>query len=373
MFNFNEYALIQEDLLVDHISHPEEQVFTYGMQGAVNAYGQLKSLLDDNTSITEKYDGAPSLLFGKHPDTGKFFVSTKSFFNRDPKINYNHNDIDRNHPNTPNLGYILKHAYDLLGNHDYDHMYRGDVMYHHGNFYNDDDKIKFKPNVLEYTVPTESKLGSKIKNSQLGIAIHTGYSGNKDNLRSFPINKIEQKPSNVTFISTQHPGIRNKSTANSILNNLKQTLNAPTSKFDIFNRDMHAALLNKYFNNTIREDYLPSVTGYQKFLKDRAAKESAKFKTAFKKDSIHTHYDLLHSQATQHYQHFDRALNLHGSVVHAKNSLIDLLNQDGNFKYSINGVPSEPEGYVAYTPTGITKLVKRHNFSKHNFVKHSNG
>jgi hypothetical protein len=44
-----------------------------------------------------KYDGSPSIVFGHHPKNGKFFVATKSAFNKNPKINHTEKDIERNH------------------------------------------------------------------------------------------------------------------------------------------------------------------------------------------------------------------------------------------------------------------------------------
>ena len=48
--------------------------------------------------LTTKWDGAPSIVFGKHHTSGRFFVGTKSVFNkRMIKINYSVADIVSNH------------------------------------------------------------------------------------------------------------------------------------------------------------------------------------------------------------------------------------------------------------------------------------
>jgi hypothetical protein len=53
-----------------------------------------------SSNLTMKYDGSPSLVFGHHPSNGKFFVATKSAFNKNPKINHTEKDIDKNHGHT---------------------------------------------------------------------------------------------------------------------------------------------------------------------------------------------------------------------------------------------------------------------------------
>ena len=67
--------------------------------------GVHNKLLGKNNSInvTTKYDGAPSIVYGNDPETGKFFVSSKSAFNKKPKLNFTPEDIERNHGHAPGL------------------------------------------------------------------------------------------------------------------------------------------------------------------------------------------------------------------------------------------------------------------------------
>ncbi len=72
-----------------HIEHPEDSILN----------GDL-SVLDWFTSggnISTKIDGAPAIVWGTNPASGKFFVGTKSVFNKKLiKINESHEDIDKN-------------------------------------------------------------------------------------------------------------------------------------------------------------------------------------------------------------------------------------------------------------------------------------
>ena len=50
-----------------------------------------------SVNVTVKWDGAPAVFVGTNPENGKFFVGTKSVFNKNPKINYSISDIQKNH------------------------------------------------------------------------------------------------------------------------------------------------------------------------------------------------------------------------------------------------------------------------------------
>jgi hypothetical protein len=69
-----------------HLEHPEDSILT----------GDL-SVLDwflSNGEISAKIDGAPAIVWGTNPATGKFFVGTKSVFNKVKiKINESHQEI----------------------------------------------------------------------------------------------------------------------------------------------------------------------------------------------------------------------------------------------------------------------------------------
>ena len=103
-----------------HLEHAEDHVVNAGAAGYKHAVNTLNAVHKTLTgqkggaSITEKYDGSPSIVFGHHPATGQFFVSTKSAFNKEPKINYTHEDIENNHGHAPGLVSNLKKALDHL-------------------------------------------------------------------------------------------------------------------------------------------------------------------------------------------------------------------------------------------------------------------
>lgn len=123
-----------------HIPHAEDHPLHHGHEGFNHAYGALMQAhhhmigKHKNANLTMKYDGSPSLVFGHHPKTGKFFVASKSAFNKNPKINHTEADIDKNHGHSPGLASKLKHSLKHLpkvtpkkG------VYQGDLMYTRGD------------------------------------------------------------------------------------------------------------------------------------------------------------------------------------------------------------------------------------------------
>ena len=71
-----------------HIEHPEDSVLT----------GDLSFLdaIRNQGTLSVKMDGAPAIVWGVNPASGKFFVGTKSVFNKVKiKINESHQDTQK--------------------------------------------------------------------------------------------------------------------------------------------------------------------------------------------------------------------------------------------------------------------------------------
>ena len=104
-----------------HLEHLEDSILLDGKQGAKDAFVFIDLLANtfsgkgsNSFKITTKWDGAPAIFCGIHPVVGKFFVGTKSIFNKSPKINFTAQDIDRNHGDSPGLVEKLKVALEYF-------------------------------------------------------------------------------------------------------------------------------------------------------------------------------------------------------------------------------------------------------------------
>ena len=115
MINFKKFlSESSNDDKLTHLEHVEDHVVHGGSEGFAHAFHTLNGVheklkgKDNDTKITMKYDGSPSVVFGKHPESGKFFVGSKSVFNKKPKLNYTHEDIQKNHGHSAGLVSKLK-------------------------------------------------------------------------------------------------------------------------------------------------------------------------------------------------------------------------------------------------------------------------
>jgi hypothetical protein len=154
-----------KDMKNTHLQHPEDSILT----------GDL-SILDwflSNGQISAKIDGAPAIVWGTNPATGKFFVGTKSVFNKKLiKINETHSDIDDNH--VGNVADILHHCLDNLP--DFDGIVQGDFI----GFGGDDT---FCPNTITY-------IFDEVINQNIIIAPHTLYATDDEMKDAYVINDM---------------------------------------------------------------------------------------------------------------------------------------------------------------------------------------
>jgi len=114
-----------------------------------------------------KYDGSPSIVYGHNPENNKFFVASKSAFNKNPKLNYTPEDIEKNHGHAPGLVEKLKAGLEHLpkiapkkG------VYQGDVMYTHNDLKKEGDKTSFTPNTITYTAKGDQPLVCDLSHQQ---------------------------------------------------------------------------------------------------------------------------------------------------------------------------------------------------------------
>ena len=179
-------SILKEGKANTHLTHLEELVLTRGEEGYEMARSFLLEMIkvlrgdgDTKVSTSVKWDGAPAIFAGINPDNGKFFVGTKSIFNKVPKINYTVEDINYNHGHAPGLVDKLKKALYYLPSLGINKILQGDFMFDDGMLeivdIDGEPHYRFKPNTIIYAVPVDSNLGQQIGNAKFGIVFHTTY------------------------------------------------------------------------------------------------------------------------------------------------------------------------------------------------------
>ena len=184
---FTEYLTESKEGKNLHLEHLEDNVLNAGVAGVRESINFLQSLRDmlsgkaqSHVNVTTKWDGAPSIFVGTNPENGKFFVGTKSVFNKNAKLNYTDADIDENHPSA-GLNSKLKIALAYLPKLGIKGILQGDMMFTKDDLKHEtidgEEYIVFQPNTIVYAVPVESKLAKTMQAAQLGVVFHTSYTG----------------------------------------------------------------------------------------------------------------------------------------------------------------------------------------------------
>ena len=161
-----------------HLEHPEDEILT----------GNLDVLkwFSANSSISVKMDGAPAIVWGTNPENDRFFVGTKSVFNKKKiKICYTPEDIDALYGEQEDLAEILLACLDFLPR--TEEIIQGDFIGFGG-------AQRYTPNTITYD------FGSDVA-SGIIVCPHTLYTGSslKDATAS-PLSYTLQSDHNVYFV-----------------------------------------------------------------------------------------------------------------------------------------------------------------------------
>ena len=396
MFTFDGFLTEEKNL---HLEHLEDEVLNSGIvgtRGAINFLQSLRDMLAGNAkssvNVTVKWDGAPAIFAGINPENDQFFVGTKGVFNKNAKINYSHDDIDRNHPSS-GLNQKLKVALTELSKLGIKEVIQGDMMFTQDDLKKEtiDGKqyITFQPNTIVYAIPVEN--AAKILSSSMGIVFHTTYSGKtmEGMSASFSVNlKGLSKNSGVWFSDAEYKDTSgtinfNKDETTDITNVLSsagKTFRKIDSNFlGMLSQDEKLKELVKTYNNTkVRAGEKITNTkkhtaGLIAYVYDKSKKEVEKVKRPQNKEVKQQNMDRLmkvfRSQASKLVTIFD----MQNLLVDAKDMIIRKLEKAkgvaSTFVRTSKGYKvTKVEGFVAIDQVGkAVKLVDRLEFAHQNF------
>ena len=386
-------TLLKEAKANTHLTHLEELVLTQGPNGYVMARAFLLELLEtlkgnsrSHVQTSVKWDGAPAIFAGVNPENGKFFVGTKSIFNKVPKINYTSQDIIDNHGHAPGLVDKLTKALKYLPSLGIKNILQGDFMF-------DDEMLevtdidgephyRFKPNTIVYAVPVDSDLGREIGQSKFGIVFHTTYNS-LDSGASFgaDVSGLKRVPGiwfDDAFFTDDTGTVTLTAGEEERVINLVAKADQVNKKINY--NDLPSDLLNIYINNEIRAgEFLDSPErSFQRFIKwyssklerriDKLKSEKGRMR-AFNKGEE----DLQAFESKK--QDILNLFEVSRLLFEAKNIFISKYNNAVyNTKHFIDDgsgdlTASNPEGYVAVDHEGNgVKFVDRLEFSRANFM-----
>ena len=386
-------SLLEEGKANTHLTHLEELVLTQGPEGYNMARAFLLELLEtlkgntgSRVQTSVKWDGAPAIFAGVNPENGKFFVGTKSIFNKVPKINYTPEDIVKNHGHAPGLVDKLTKALKYLPSLGIEKILQGDFMF-------DDEMLevteidgephyRFKPNTIVYAVPVDSKLGREIGQAKFGIVFHTTYDS-LDSGASYgaDVSNLNRSPGvwfDDAFFTDDTGTVTLTDDEESTVRSLVKQADVVNNKIDY--EGLPSDFLNIYINSEIRKGQFlenPEVSyqGFINWYQSRVEKKIDSLKTEKGKMRAFNQGEERIKQFESKQEDIINLFKVSRLLFEAKNIFINKYNNAVyNTKHFIDDgsgdlVVSNPEGYVAVDHEGNgVKFVDRLEFSRANFM-----
>ena len=164
--------------------HLEDLVFIEGSKGAQKAADTLEKLGSDSSDVAIKWDGYPTLYWGRDDD-GQFILVGKNGWLKGAKagsakelkkfITSTGKGEDWRDRFANEMSEIFK-IVEPATPEDFRGYVYGDLLFHPGKpFERSDDSVQFTPNKVTYTISNESELGKRIATSKVGIVVHTKF------------------------------------------------------------------------------------------------------------------------------------------------------------------------------------------------------
>ena len=394
-----------------HLEHIEDEIFNFGIEGgraSINFIRSLRDMLMSGSSrsvnVTVKWDGAPAIFCGKHPETGKFFVAKKSLFNKTPKFYTSIAEIDDDL--SGDLATKFKACFNNLKDIGIDDILQGDLMFTKGDLtkqdINGESYETFQPNTIMYAVPSTSKLASTMRKANVGIVFHTTYTGDSlDNLKaSFgaDISKLK-KTSKVWMDDAEYNDVSGTATFTqkdsaeitrlmSRTGKVFQKIKKPAlDGFLKLQGQMDAGMSYKTYHNSkvrdgenfLRLNYKKHTDDYLKFVEEKFDAQIDKLKKPDAKKVKEKNKNIYLTQIRKYLPLLRTLVEFQALINYAKIKILAKVNKakqlTAMFVKKDNGFDVvSPEGFVAIDNNmgGAVKLVDRMEFSLNNFTVQKN-
>ena len=370
-----------------HLEHLEDNILNSGSDGGLETveflqnFGKMLTGKKSDISISTKWDGAPAIICGRDPVNQRFFVGTKSVFNKvNPKVCYDDTDIDRYYK-AELLRRKLKTCLKYLSQTGIVGVFQGDLL-----FTEEDKKfakiggkqvVTFQPNAITYAVPVDSLKGISVMEAKLGIVFHTLYFGEtlqdmkavfNPNWQLHTIHTDENIfIANANFADEAGVtkfNIQQSAKFTALINRATGSLKRSSEFLNIIHdygesKFIIAVIFKQFFNQRIRSGL--SVSNTQKIALDFAKFyitkmddeiDSKKTERAKKRYMHMKNMGLAFIQKYESEIYFTVASYI--SIRSAKKMIIDQLNKVSGIQTFVDGIPSQPEGYVvSYRETAL--------------------
>ena len=383
-----------------HLEHLEDEMLNYGVEGckaAVSFLKELKKMLGHQESsgfMQTKWDGAPSVICGSDPQTGMFFVGTKSVFAKtNPKLCYSEEQIDGWYEG--DLAEKLKFSLRYFSTLGITGVVQGDLLFTSDirrETINGEQLYTFRPNTITYGIPVDHPIGRAAGRAKIGVVFHTHYTGDvvadmqaragadvkgsTDALvvqNDTPMHRVGFSKSEMRKFDTYISKIeRMCSICGDFLDELvAKTGTTGDAKFHI------ASYLKQFFNSEIKNARTISnvdeaMYDMLNFYEEKTSKELAKIKTVANLTKKRNLVYGSQNYVVDNVYKFKAMLALYKELQAVKQMVIDKLDHLEEFRTYVQTEKgykvTTPEGYVLHKDGSMIKFINRLEFAYNNFT-----
>ena len=383
-----------------HLEHLEDEMLNYGVEGckaAVSFLKELKKMLghqDSSGFMQTKWDGAPSVICGTDPQTGMFFVGTKSVFAKtNPKLCYSEEQIDGWYEG--DLAEKLKFSLRYFSTLGIEGVVQGDLLFTSDikrERINGEELYTFRPNTITYGIPVDHPIGREAGRAKIGVVFHTHYTGDVVAEMQARAGAKVKGSTDALVVQNDTPMHRvgfskaEMSTFDRYISKIERmcmicgpfldelvdaTGTTGDKKFHI------ASYLKQFFNNEIKNARTISnvdeaMYDMLNFYEEKTNKELAKIKTV---KNLTAKRNLVYGSqnyVVDNVYKFKAMLALYKELQAVKQMVIDKLDHLEEFRTYVQTDKgykvTTPEGYVLHKDGSMIKFVNRLEFAYNNFT-----
>ena len=383
-----------------HLEHLEDEMLNYGVDGckaAVSFLKELRKMLghqDSQGFMQTKWDGAPSVICGTHPEHGYFFVGTKSVFNKtEPKICASEAKIDMLY--SGDLAEKLKFSLKYFSQLGIKGVVQGDLLFTSDlktETVEGERLYTFRPNTITYGIPVDHPIGRAARSAKIGVVFHTHYTGSilsemqaragadvtgsADALvikNDTPMDRVGFTQQELQRFDNHVQKIeRMCSLAGDFLDDLVSNMGSTgDKKFHI------STYIKQFFNSEVRTgtqitNVDETVNALVNFYDEKMQKELAKIKTVANRTKKCALVYKSENYLLDNVYKFKAMIALYKELQILKQMVIDKLDHLEEFRTYVqteNGYKvTTPEGYVMHKDGSMIKFVNRFEFAFNNFT-----
>lgn len=339
-------------------NHLEDLVFTEP-NGAARSVKLLQDIERDAKDITIKWDGSPTVYWGREPN-GQFRLVGKNNWGRPEGASNSPKELEqfilsrgKGEEWRPRFAADMAAMWDIFEAatpKDFRGYIYGDILFHPGKPYEGSDgKISFTPNQTTYSVAVNSTYGRRLAGAEIAVAAHKVLKNFGDN-EGEPITDVKKFNTNPKLVVFGQTTVSHAPAVNADnLNTIQQIVNKNSNTINEFLKPVAGmgymqSVLYTFVNTKSKAKELDDIntTAFFNWLAAKPAQ--------FKKIQAHNQ---------QYNGILDTVFHLVVELMKAKNDIIDDLDRaKGDITAHTAGQPGG-EGYVYKD----TKLVPRHRWT----------